>query len=250
MLLDRLKTEFIGTFVLVYMVGMALIQYKTNSINVLSIGISAFLSYGLLLWMGVPQSGGHFNPIISLSTVISKHNEMNEMAMYMLFQFLASVFAVSMIKISVPSVIFSEINAITIIGFPMIDTNPLKVLLLEMIGSFFLVLGYYCLVLEVNAKSFVYGAGLPAVLMLNTIFLYKKTGCAMNPFRSIAYTMLSGNFNNLIPYVVGPFLGGIGGGLLGTAMLSESVERTKQRLREKELRKKEEQIRKQTERQM
>ena len=250
MLLDRLKTEFIGSFLMVYLVGMALIQYKTNSVDILSIGISSFLIYGLMLWMGVPQSGGHFNPIISFATVISKHNEMNDMAMYMAIQFLGCIFALSMIKISVPSEIFNEIDGITMIGFPLIDTNPLKVLLLEMIGSFFLVFAYYALVLEVSAKSYVYGAGLPAVLLLNTIFLYNKTGCSMNPFRSLAYTMLTGTFQNLIAYLIGPFVGGVGGALLGTAMLTESVERTKQRAREAELRKKEEQMRKQTENKM
>ena len=228
--------EFLGTFLLVYLSGMNLIQFKTQAVDKISLAISNFVIYALLMWCGKAISGSQFNPVITISLMISKHVKIAKGLIIICIQLFASIFAISMLKVTNPSVVLSELKESTIIGYPILTMNPLKALLLEAIGTFFLVLAYYSLLIERNAPKYIYGMGIGAVIFVDTLFLYGKTGCSLNPLRSLAYAIIGSKFTGLYVFIIGPLVGGVLGCLVGNSFLSEKAEQTK--IREKRDKKK------------
>ena len=232
MLLDKLKMEFLGTFLFIYLTGMAYIQLQTKVVNLTAAASACLVAYALLLWCGKAISGAHYNPIISIFLIVSKHMKLTNGLLYVFFQLIATIFATALLKISTPTSILQEMKEDSILGFPKLTINPFKAIILEMIGSFLIVFGYYMLVLERSAPKYVYGAGLGTILFADMVFLYNKTGCSLNPLRSLAYSMINHNYSQLYVFLIGPMLGGILGSLLGNLLLSEKAESSRQRKKE------------------
>lgn len=226
MFIEKLKMEFLGTFLHIYITGMSLIQAKTQAVDKLALAISNFIIYALLQWSSKAISGGQFNPVITSSLIISRHVRPMKGLIIVFFQLVASIFAVSLLKVTNPATVLTEIKETTIIGFPIVGTGMLKVMLLEALGTFFFVLAYYALVLEKNAPKNMYGAGIGAVVFVDTLFLFNKTGCSLNPLKSLAYAMVGNNYRFTLAYVLGPIIGGLMGCFLGNAGLSEKAEST------------------------
>ena len=239
MLLDKLKMEFLGTFLFIYLTGMAYIQLKLEVVDLTAAASASFVAYALLLWCGKAVSGAHYNPIITIFLIVSKHMKVTNGLLYVFFQLVATIFATSMLKISTPASILQQLKDNSILGFPLLTINPFKAIILEMIGSFLIVFGYYMLIVERSAPKYVYGAGMGAILFADMIFLYEKTGCSLNPLRSLAYSMINHKYTQLYVFLIGPMLGGVLGSLLGNLLLSEKAERS--RLRKKEAKKKKKQ---------
>ena len=229
MLVEKIKMEFLGTFLLVYLTGMTLIQFMTQAVDKVSLAISNFVIYAILMWCGKAISGSQFNPVISLSLMVSKHIKIQNGIVFIVSQLIASIFAISLLKVTNPADVLTEIKETSIIGFPIITLNPLKGILLEAIGTFFFVIAYYSLLLERNAPKFIYGMGIGSVYFVDTLFLFEKTGCSLNPLRSLAYAMISNNYTNLYIYIVGPLFGGLLGCFLGNTFLTEKAEQAHKR---------------------
>lgn len=231
MLLDNLKMEFLGTFMLVYFTGLNLIMLKIEHVSLLAVAIANFVVYSILLWVGKAISGSQYNPVLTICLMISKHVQVLKGIAFIFCQIVASIFAICLLKISLSFDDIQELKLETIVGYPLLVTNPIQAMILEAIGTFFLVLAYYTLLLEQKAPKYVYGAGIGAVFLATTLSLYDKTGCSLNPARSLAYSLIGNNYNNLYVYFIGPIVGGILGSLLGNLLLSEKADTLRQRRR-------------------
>ena len=231
MLLDKLKMEFIGTFVLVYFAGLNLVGLKSGYTSLLAVGVSNFVVYGLLLWMGKAVSGSQYNPVITICLLISRHVKLRDGLTFIFCQTVAAIFAISMLKMSLAAEDLNVIKQDTILGFPLMTANPIQGILLETIGGFFIVLAYYTLLLEPKAPKYVYGAGISAVFLVTSMALYQKTGCSLNPARSLAYALIGNRYRRLYVYIIGPIFGGIIGSFLGNLLLSEKADSLKLRMK-------------------
>lgn len=82
--------EFIGTFFLVFTVGMTVIEPH-------SAGILAPLAIGsvlaVMIFAGGHVSGGHYNPAVSLAVFLSKKLSLKDLGLYWIVQLLAGVLA-------------------------------------------------------------------------------------------------------------------------------------------------------------
>jgi glycerol uptake facilitator-like aquaporin len=223
MIFDKLKTEFIGTFMIVYLTGLLYITLEDEPVSLIKIATGSFLILSLVTWSGRAISGAQYNPAITISLAITRHIKLSNACLFMTFQLLASFFALSLLKITIPSDITFKLIENTMFGFPLYDVSIFKIFTVEAIGTFFLVLAYYLLLLEKSAPKFVYGAGLGAVVFANTIFAFGKSGSGMNPARMAAYCFVTAKFGTLFSFVVGPIVGGVLGGLLGNQLLSEKA---------------------------
>lgn len=85
MLLDRLKMEFIGSFVIIYFIGITGVNLITNITNMIGYGVSIFFIITILTWIGKPISGAHFNPIITIPLIITNHIELTKGIFYLIF---------------------------------------------------------------------------------------------------------------------------------------------------------------------
>src|SRR3569832_2571380 len=79
--MNKNLTELIGTFFLVITIGL--------TGNPLAIGSMLMV----MVYMGVPISGAHYNPAVTLAALMRKKITMNGAVQYWLFQFLGAFLA-------------------------------------------------------------------------------------------------------------------------------------------------------------
>ena len=95
--------EFIGTFFLVFTVGMVVIEPGAGGLAPLAIG-SALM---IMVYAGGHISGGHYNPAVTLAVMLRGRTTATELAGYWVAQLLAGVIAalvVTALKDSAPIV--------------------------------------------------------------------------------------------------------------------------------------------------
>ena len=103
--MNKYLMEFIGTFFLVFTVGMTVIEPSAGPLAPLAIG-SAMM---VLVYAGGHISGGHYNPAVSLAVLIRGRISGNDAITYMVFQIVAGVLAAFVVGFLKPDV---ELNAI------------------------------------------------------------------------------------------------------------------------------------------
>jgi aquaporin Z len=85
----KLSMEFIGTFFLVFTVGMVVIEPGAGGLAPLAIG-SALM---IMVYAGGHVSGGHYNPAVTLAVMLRGKATGSELAGYWVAQVLAGVIA-------------------------------------------------------------------------------------------------------------------------------------------------------------
>lgn len=238
MLLDRVKLEFIGSFLLFYLTGMASINYQIEAIDIKSFALILFLTYTLTLWFAKPMSQAHFNPSLTIVQTLTKHTKLTNLPFYLFAQFLAAIFAGSLIKLSLSGEVTSKIVGSTMLGIPLIGKNILQELFLETIASFFLVLGYYLLIEEKDTKKYIYAPALGGIFAAVSLFLYPETGAGLNFAKVLAFGLLSNQWKGVWEYLVASLLGALIGGFVGNLLLSEKAEISKKRKKKEKDRRK------------
>ncbi len=154
--------------------------------------------------------------------------------MYILFQLIAGVFAGSLIKMTIPSEVIPKLDN-TVLGIPEKEVLASKAILLELVGSFFVVFFYYILLLEKNTIKYSAGPAMGAIMFIQSIYLHNKTGGGLNPVKMISFGIVSRNFTDLYIYFLFPILGGIMGGFIGNFILSEKPEERRLRLKNEKM---------------
>ncbi len=245
MILNKLEMEFLGTFIFTYIIGFLYVQHSLELITLFELAVGAFCIYSVLLWVGCAVSGSHFNPAITLNLMFSRHIAVHKGLMYMTFQMFASIFAICLLRLSLTWDDLNQLKQATMLGFPINgEVGMFTKIVIEAIGSFFLVFSYYMLILEKSAPKYVYGAGIAGVFCFVLLFSHKYSGAGLNPARMIAYAIISRKYSTSIIYLLGNLVGSILGSILGNLLLSERAIVSKL----KRLRKKEKKSRKERER--
>lgn len=236
MLLDKIKMEFICSFILLFLTGMSAVNVYTKANYLIAMSTLLFFIYMLLTWISKSLSLAQLNPIVTIALIFSGHINWLKGIFYILGHLVSAVFAGSLVKLCIPSEILTDISN-SILGIPLIEINIMKAIMLEMIGGFFIVLIYYILLIERNSPDYAAGPALGAVMFVFNTYLYDKTGAGLNPAKMIGFSIVSNNYESLYVYLIGPTVGGILGGLLGNVLLSEKAYAYKVRL-QKEKKKK------------
>jgi len=207
-------TEFIGTFFLVFVIGLT-----TNDPQSWAAGGTPFapLAIGTILmvmvYMGGPISGAHYNPAVTLAIWIRKKIETREVVPYMLSQIMGALFA---------ALVYFFIFKRSMGGPAPMEgfTYNLKPLLIETLFTFALA----SVVLNVatskkSANNSYFGLAIGFTVMAAAFAGGGISGGAFNPAVGIGplviHSMLGGgDLSCLWIYIVGPCLGGIAASLV------------------------------------
>lgn len=193
--------EAAGTFFLVF-VGTGAIVYNDVNPGILgNFGIA--LSFGfavcaMILLFG-RISGAHINPAVTLAFLLNKQLHRNQIAPYLIAQVSGGIVASLLLNILFP-------NHVTL-GATLPNLNIIGVFILEFLMSFLLML----LILFVSGRG--YKTLYPAALSIGTCVALEAyfggnfTGASMNPARSIAPALISGNTAYLWIYILAPISG-------------------------------------------
>jgi aquaporin Z len=193
--------EAIGTFALVFCGTGAIVVNEVTQGTVTNAGIA--ITFGLIV-MGMIYafgdiSGAHINPAVTIAFAYSKKFPWKEVPPYVIAQLLGAFAASGIVLYLFPE---SETLGATL---PQLDV--LRVLIFEVILSFFLMLVIINVSTGAKEIGVIAGIAIGGIVLLEAMFAGPITGASMNPARSIAPAFVSGNLHGLWIYLIAPILG-------------------------------------------
>lgn len=198
-------SETIGTFAMIFCgCGAMTINEITNG-SISHVGVAA--TWGLIVMAMIYAfgeiSGAHFNPAVTIGFAFAKKFSWKEVPKYILAQAIGAFFAIFLLWFLFPeSQFLGETTPVE--GF-----LPYKAAILEFILTFFLMV----VIINVSTGSKEIGTmaaiAVGGVILLEAMFAGPMTKASMNPIRSIAPALFTGNFQYLWLYITAPILGAI-----------------------------------------
>lgn len=199
--------EAIGTFCLVFAGTGAIVVDGVSGGKVTSLGIG--LVFGLIVLAMIYSvghiSGAHLNPAVTLGFVAVKKMAFKEVPFYWIAQLAGALFASLMVKLIFP--VHQTLGA----TFP--SGTWEQGFGLEFILSFILMFAIMGVAHDERAEGLMAGVAIGAVIALEAIFGGPISGASMNPARSIAPAVVSGNYQSLWIYCLSPTLGAVVGAI-------------------------------------
>lgn len=205
-----LVTEFLGTFILVFVgAGASAVSIQNGGSPVVT-ALALGLAYIVLIYTLGNYSGANFNPAISFGLSLTGRLGWCRMLLYWIVQFLGALAGAALIG-WIYGIDFG-------VGGDMTIEEPGKVFVLEMILTFFLVLAFLFMTrnpLVSLISGFVIGLTLTADILVGGFF----ARIGVNPAFSLATEVFTGNWSNFWIFLVGPLVGALLAALIYRAML-------------------------------
>ena len=198
--MKKYLSEFIGTFSMIFCGcgAMVINDFTGGSITHPGVAITWGLIVMSMIYAFGDVSGAHFNPAVTLGFAVAKKFKWIEVPKYVISQLFGALTASYVLLFLFPE---SDLGA----TIPTIE--PLKVFIIELLLSFFLML----VIINVSTGSkeigHVAGIAIGSVVLLEAMFAGPLTKASMNPIRSLAPALASGNFSHLWIYLTAPFAG-------------------------------------------
>lgn len=201
--------EFLGTFAFVFIAaGSVLVTGIYGDSQALVVGLAAGLSTAGLMYATVHLSGGHLNPVITLSLWLSQKISSTRAFFYLVAQVAAS-FAASYLLLYV----FGDLAKKLSYGAPVVgsEISLQQAVTVEAVITAVLVFVFMATMVDrrgpVSFGPLVVGLTIAAC----TIFAFSISGGVLNPARAIGPLVLSKSYNVLVVWVVGPLSGAVFG---------------------------------------
>lgn len=198
-------SETLGTFTLIFCgCGAMTINEITNG-SISHTGVAA--TWGLvvmaLIYAFGEISGAHFNPAVTIAFAFAKKFKWLEVPKYILAQSIGAILAIFVLWFLFPQSQFLG-ETTPIVGFP-----AYKAAILEFLLTFFLMVVIINVSTGSKETGTMAGIAIGAVILLEAMFAGPITKASMNPIRSIAPAIFTGNFQYLWLYITAPILGAI-----------------------------------------
>ena len=182
--------------------GAMTINEVTNG-DVTHVGIA--ITWGLIvmamIYAFAETSGAHFNPAVSIAFAFAKKFSWKEVPKYIIAQILGAFVASLILCFLFPT---SET-----LGATIATVDVWRAFVLELLLTFFLMV----VIINVSTGSkeigIVAGIAIGGVVLLEAMFAGPITNASMNPARSIAPAIVSGNLQHLWMYITAPILGAL-----------------------------------------
>ena len=171
--------------------------------EVTHVGIA--ITWGLIVMAMIyafgETSGAHFNPAVTIAFAYAKKFAWKEVPKYITAQVLGAFVASLVLWFLFPA---SEYLGATI---PTVDVW--RAFVLELLLTFFLMVVIINVSTGSKEMGIIAGMAVGAVVLLEAMFAGPITNASMNPARSIAPNIVSGNIDGLWLYIVAPILGAL-----------------------------------------
>lgn len=195
--------ECFGTYFLVFAGTGAIVINDVSDGAITHVGIA--LTFGLvvlaLIYALGDVSGCHLNPAVTLGFYATKRFEGRWVVPYLAAQFSGALLASLTLRLLFPA--HRTLGA----------TLPAGAALQSFILEFLLTLFLMFVILQVSSGSketgILAGVAVGAVIALEAMFAGPICGASMNPARSLAPAVVSGNVSTLWIYLAAPVLGAI-----------------------------------------
>lgn len=194
--------ELIGTFVLVFCGTGAVVlnDVYSGGVGQLGIAIGFGLSVTLMIYAFANASGAHINPAVSIAFSLTDRFDKKLLLGYIIAQIIGGILASLSLRI-----LFTEHDHL---GTTLPSGSWQQSFVLEIILSYILVLVVLFVSQRKSISRFT-AIAVGAIVLLEAYFAGPITGASMNPARSIAPAIVSGNISHLWLYILAPIVGGV-----------------------------------------
>ena len=195
--------EFIGTFIMVFMgTGAAIVNMETSGI-ISHTGVA--ITFGLVVMSIIYAlgsiSGAHINPAVTIAFTVSGRFKFRYLLPYLASQVAGAFLASAILRFLFP------LNET--LGATLPAGSALQSFILEFILTFFLMVVIINVATGSKEQGMFAGLAIGAVVLLEAMFAGPVCGASMNPARSLAPAIVSGNIMHLWVYLTGPVLGAL-----------------------------------------
>jgi aquaporin Z len=199
----KLISEFIGTFTLVFAGTGAIVINDVSGGAVSHVGVA--MSFGLVVMAMIYTlgdiSGAHLNPAVTLGFFAARRLERT-----LVLPYISSQFAGAIVASVVLFVLFPQHS--TLGGTVPAGSNA-QSLVLEGILTCILMFVILGVSTAEKEKGITAGIAVGSVVGLEALFAGPISGASMNPARSLAPALVSGNLGALWIYLIAPVLGAL-----------------------------------------
>lgn len=201
-----LAAEAIGTFALVFAgCGAVMVDAKTHQLGHVGVAIS----FGLVIMFGIYAvghiSGAHFNPAVTFAFALTRHFPWPRALAYWGAQVAGALIAAALLRGSLGNVADT--------GATLPSGSQGQSFLWELVLSAFLMFVVLAVATDTRAVGEAAAIAIGGTIALDAMFGGPVSGASMNPARSLAPALVSGNLHALWLYLVAPVLGTSVGGL-------------------------------------
>jgi aquaporin NIP len=201
-LVRRSAAEALGAFALVF-AGCGAIVTDTHTHGVLGV-VGVSIVFGLVILAGIAAlghvSGAHFNPAVTLSFFLTRHLPGRDALAYVGGQLAGATVAALLLWVIWPSRP-ADLGATV----PSIAVG--RAVVLEGVMSGLLMLVILSVATDTRALGAPAAIAIGATIGLDALFGGPLTGASMNPARSFAPALVSGQWRDFWVYLAGPLIG-------------------------------------------
>ena len=200
-LMRKLTAEFLGTFGLVFAGTGAIVINEVSGGAITHVGIA--LTFGLIVLAMIycfgDVSGAHLNPAVTIGFCVARRFPLGEVPGYVLAQFAGAFVASGLLRVLFPQ------NAT--LGATLPAGPAFQSFILEIVLTFLLMLVVLSVSTGAKEKGITAGIAVGAVIALEAMFAGPICGASMNPVRSLAPALVSGQLASLWIYLIAPVIG-------------------------------------------
>jgi aquaporin NIP len=198
----RYAAELIGTYGLVFAgTGAIVINEQTGALGHFGVAATFGLIVLAMIYAFGDLSGAHLNPAVTLGFVLAKRFPLKEAAPYIVAQLSGALLASLTLRFLFPE------NAT--LGATLPTGSGSQSFILELLLTYFLMLVILQVAHGSKEVGVMAGIAIGAVVGLEALFAGPICGASMNPVRSIAPALVSGEMRALWIYIVAPLLGAL-----------------------------------------
>lgn len=210
----KIVAELVGTFFFFFIGFGSIVAIGTAKVDPAAGLLVVGLAHGLALAIAVTAlghvSGGHFNPAVTISMMVTGNISVILGLLYIVAQVVGGVLSLLALKLVIPTAAYVGLGA----PAPAAGVDYIPAIILEAILTFFLVLVIFGTAVD-NRAAKVGGFAIGLTIFIDILVGGPFTGGQMNPAHAISGALVNGPIDgNALIYWIGPILGGILAALL------------------------------------
>lgn len=199
---QRLAAEFFGTYALVFAgTGAIIIDGVSGAVTHVGIALTFGLIVLAMIYAVGDVSGCHINPAVTLGFWTARKFPAADVGPYLAAQSLGAVAASLTLRLM--------FAAHATLGATIPAGSAGQSFALELILTAILMFVILSVSTGAREKGMMAGIAVGAVIALEALFAGPISGASMNPARSLAPALISGNLSSLWVYLFGPVLGAL-----------------------------------------
>lgn len=207
--------ELVGTFMIVYIGGWSVQWNYVRMVDIVSASVSQGFCLAVMIYIAHPISSAHFNPVVTLVSMMTSHTKPLDSLIYIVCQTVASILAGLCLKLQSRDLWQGEVK--NQLGYPMVtqNTSVVSAFFAEVLASYIQVFAIYAVYYHRQAPPGTCAAVISSTFIMNSMSIGNMTGCASNPVRVLGPSIFGMGF--MKPrgewiYYVSPLVGGLLGG--------------------------------------